>query len=302
MSTVEAISEAVDGVGLHLASPLQPQVELFKAIRAARTEVKAVGESGHNDFDNYDYSTLGDYITACDGAMAKHGLLLFVLNITPEWSTSHSQKMPARVVVHVTGELVHAATGQSIRAEGWGEAFDKGDKALYKAITGARKYLIACLFNIYTGDDPETESVEDGDVRKQKSGNSQRSRGDRPQQRQQGSAEPPKGAPPSSEKKPESPLIKGQKAFVGAKAPADFYKLLKHLDASELFTSDRVTWEQLYTFAGRNLEARVQKGEWKHDDPDVDSLYGALTNLGAKLTAAATGQTPEQVQQQQELI
>ena len=37
---------------------------------------------------------------------------------------------------------------------------DKGDKALYKAKTGALKYFLADNFMVATGDDPETESPD----------------------------------------------------------------------------------------------------------------------------------------------
>ena len=45
-----------------------------------------------------------------------------------------------------------------------GEGLDRGDKAGYKAYTGAVKYFLANTFLVPTGDDPETESpgvVED---------------------------------------------------------------------------------------------------------------------------------------------
>lgn len=41
-----------------------------------------------------------------------------------------------------------------------GEALDKGDKAGYKAYTGALKYYLADTFMVATGDDPENESPE----------------------------------------------------------------------------------------------------------------------------------------------
>jgi hypothetical protein len=39
-----------------------------------------------------------------------------------------------------------------------GEGIDKGDKAGYKAYTGALKYYLANTFMVATGDDPEKES------------------------------------------------------------------------------------------------------------------------------------------------
>ena len=137
--------------------------ELLKAMRLARNQMKEVGKSGHNDSDNYDYSTLGDYITPAEKAMGEHGLLLVVAKITPAYSQSHSGRMPACCRVMVTGNLFHVESGQYMPVEGQGEAFDRNDKALYKSITGARKYLIASLFNLYTGDDPEFDVEEPED-------------------------------------------------------------------------------------------------------------------------------------------
>ena len=41
-----------------------------------------------------------------------------------------------------------------------GEGIDKGDKAGYKAYTGALKYYLANTFMVATGDDPEKESPD----------------------------------------------------------------------------------------------------------------------------------------------
>ena len=41
-----------------------------------------------------------------------------------------------------------------------GEGIDKGDKAGYKADTGALKYYLANTFMVATGDDPEKESPD----------------------------------------------------------------------------------------------------------------------------------------------
>lgn len=40
-----------------------------------------------------------------------------------------------------------------------GEGMDTGDKAIYKAITGAQKYVLMKTFLIPTGDDPELEEL-----------------------------------------------------------------------------------------------------------------------------------------------
>ena len=57
-------------------------------------------------------------------------------------------------------ELCDIETGFSEVSTVVGEGFDKGDKAGYKAMTGALKYYLACTFLVATGDDPEKDSPE----------------------------------------------------------------------------------------------------------------------------------------------
>jgi hypothetical protein len=57
--------------------------------------------------------------------------------------------------------LTDSETGESICNSSFGFATDKnGDKALFKAITGARKYGVSCLFNLQwdSADEPEVDT------------------------------------------------------------------------------------------------------------------------------------------------
>lgn len=63
-----------------------------------------------------------------------------------------------RVQIKLT--LLHSS-GEELSIVAWGEGQDHGDKAIYKAITGARKYGLACLFNLATSDDPERDARTD---------------------------------------------------------------------------------------------------------------------------------------------
>jgi len=64
-------------------------------------------------------------------------------------------------IVKVTLELTDAESGESAQLEGIGEGTDSGDKAVYKAQTGARKYAWRMALNIATGDDPEADRKTD---------------------------------------------------------------------------------------------------------------------------------------------
>jgi hypothetical protein len=64
--------------------------------------------------------------------------------------------------------LTDSETGESISNASFGFATDKnGDKALFKAITGARKYGVSCLFNLqWDADEPEVDTPDLNDVPK----------------------------------------------------------------------------------------------------------------------------------------
>ena len=55
-------------------------------------------------------------------------------------------------------ELMDIDTGFGETTVITGEGIDKGDKAGYKAYTGALKYFLANTFMVATGDDPEKDS------------------------------------------------------------------------------------------------------------------------------------------------
>ena len=59
--------------------------------------------------------------------------------------------------VNVRYGFIDSESGQELSGSAVGQGTDKGDKGVYKAITGAIKYIYMKSFNIPTGDDPENE-------------------------------------------------------------------------------------------------------------------------------------------------
>jgi hypothetical protein len=130
------------------------------ALVAAQGEFPTVAEGGENKFDKYKYARLEDYIKATKPVLAKHGLAISftAVNLCPEDKhQTEKGRMENNFVVTVEALLIHSS-GQTLRFQGYGQGIDRGDKAPYKAITGARKYLLASILNLATGDDPENES------------------------------------------------------------------------------------------------------------------------------------------------
>jgi hypothetical protein len=131
--------------------------KLAPALVKAISQMGGVGKSGNNTFDRYTYAKLEDYVRASAPILAANGLCVLsgVPAIVPldDRTTSKGGKEHA-VRVGVTMRIVHES-GEWIEADSAGEGQDRADKALYKAITGARKYGLASLLCLATTDDPE---------------------------------------------------------------------------------------------------------------------------------------------------
>lgn len=133
--------------------------ELATALVAMQKDLGMIAKSGENQFDKYTYANLEDYIAGTRVALKEHDFFLAssVENITQlEDRTTQKGGKEHAVQVKVAIRLIHKS-GEWIEATAIGEGQDRADKAVYKAITGARKYGIASLLGLATSDDPEAD-------------------------------------------------------------------------------------------------------------------------------------------------
>lgn len=138
------------------APPATPEQAIIRAIHAVMSEVGYVHKSGENDFHKYTYASEADVLSALRPAMIKHGLILIpsVQQVTNIDSFGNTTVSVQYTLAHVSG----AVWPQPIMAAGCGGDKNRngvGDKGVYKAMTGANKYLLFKLFQIETGDEPE---------------------------------------------------------------------------------------------------------------------------------------------------
>lgn len=132
---------------------------LVRKLAAVMGEVERIPKSGRNDFHKYDYATEADIVAAVRKGLAERGVMIVhkVDALTWRQSTKSSGEPASPIAtVHVTFSAIDGDSGETlVVAQTVGEGQDSGDKAVYKALTGALKYAILKLFLIPTGHDPE---------------------------------------------------------------------------------------------------------------------------------------------------
>jgi hypothetical protein len=140
---------------------------LVTKLAEVMSEVERVAKHGRNDFHRYDYATEADIVAAVRKHMAERHLMLVPTVTKLEWRelAAKEQGKPRDPVCTMTvdfrvldGDNPDAGLVFTVIGEGQ----DAGDKATYKAMTGATKYALLKLFLIPTGDDPEQDGQQAG--------------------------------------------------------------------------------------------------------------------------------------------
>lgn len=148
---------------LEVNNYLKLNAQLQKKKSALRKELASLGvmkKDKSNDFDRYKYFSEAGYKELFTKLFSNHGLELTTNEVEYTAFNTNSDKQPNGRKVQFEFILSDTDTGFYEKSLISGEGIDKGDKAGYKAYTGAIKYYLANTFMVATGDDPETESPE----------------------------------------------------------------------------------------------------------------------------------------------
>ena len=116
--------------------------------------------TGKNDFDKYTYFSEAQYKALFTELFSEHGLELNFTEVAYETFDGTGKNANGRLT-KLKFSLIDIETGYSEETIITGEGMDKGDKAGYKAYTGAMKYYLANTFLVATGDDPEKDSPDE---------------------------------------------------------------------------------------------------------------------------------------------
>ena len=141
---------------------LAPTAKIATALHAVMAKVSYVQKDGKNAFHGYRYASEAALLAALRPAMIEEGIFLIpsVSLVKPIDDHGNTHVEMEYTLVHKDGDVWPFP----IRAAGMGNDRSKngavGDKGVYKAITGANKYLLFKMFQIETGDDPENETHE----------------------------------------------------------------------------------------------------------------------------------------------
>ena len=151
-STAEAARADAD----HLQQPTQ--LNLRQKLVEVRRRLGYVQKRGHNERFNYSYVTAADIAGSIGDLLAELGVVIIprLEEIAYESAVGRGEAVRmARVVMAYT--FADVDSGEELTAKVAGQGLDAGDKAPYKAMTGALKYALLQSFLLATGDDPEEE-------------------------------------------------------------------------------------------------------------------------------------------------
>lgn len=153
---------------MNLFEELEPKewLELNAKLQQKKNKLRAelhkkgiLKKGARNDYDNYKYFSEAQYKELFTELFSQNKLELKYTEL--EYTTFEgTEKQANGRMPKLQFSLIDTDTGFYEDTVTTGEGIDKGDKAGYKAYTGALKYYLANTFMVATGDDPENESPD----------------------------------------------------------------------------------------------------------------------------------------------
>ena len=140
-----------------------PMDQLAVKIARVMGELNMVPKRGFNQHSKYPYALESDVADAARRAMAHHNLALIPTILGMETTEGKTRSGNTSYMTHVKVgfRLIDGDSGQYCELEIIGSGQDTGEKAIYKAYTGAKKYALLLLFLISTGDEDPEDGVEE---------------------------------------------------------------------------------------------------------------------------------------------
>lgn len=138
---------------------MSTKLNVNQRIHKVMVEMKTINKNGYNKFHQYKYATETDYVEALRPLLEKHGLVVSPRILEVPSILGPDEKGNILTTILIEFKLTNVDNPQDFSvAVVSGQGSDKGDKGIYKALTGAKKYWAALTFMVETGDDPERDS------------------------------------------------------------------------------------------------------------------------------------------------
>lgn len=144
-------------------TPVSPK--LMDKMNKVMATVAYIQKDKRNSGQGYNYASEAAIKGAFHKAFTENGIQFYfsVEGVNIEKRTLEGQKGPREVleaVVKCTYRFIDIESGEYLEGYAVGVGQDNGDKAVYKAITGALKYAITSNFLVETGDGEDPENDE----------------------------------------------------------------------------------------------------------------------------------------------
>src|SRR5215469_11897749 len=153
---------SANGTSPVLESCASDQMNLRQKLGEVRRRIGYIQKRGYNERHDYNYVAAADIAGAVGDVLAELGVVVIPrlesITYEPHTPGRADSVRVARVIMAYT--FTDETSGEEITARVAGEGLDMGDKASYKAMTGALKYALLQSFLLATGDDPEDERTD----------------------------------------------------------------------------------------------------------------------------------------------
>lgn len=136
-----------------------PEKKLAAKLAEIMKEVGYIQKGGTNSAQGYKYVMASQVADAIREKLADKNIIMIPASAEVIDTGRTPSEKQALLTIKFTWRFIDGDSGETIDFESVGSGADSGDKAPYKAATGALKYALLTAFLIPTGEDPENDSA-----------------------------------------------------------------------------------------------------------------------------------------------
>lgn len=122
-------------------------------------EIGRIAKGGTNSAQGYKYVMASQVADAVREKLAAHNVIMLPVGADVVESGRTPSEKQSLLTIRFTWRFIDGDSGETLDFQSVGTGADSGDKAAYKATTGAIKYALLTAFLIPTGDDPENDAA-----------------------------------------------------------------------------------------------------------------------------------------------